>query len=593
MSSHRHPTSSFWRAVESTIISALFSIIVGVALVLLAEVPVIGGAFRAVERVGVDTGMLLHTWFVQRRLEDRLGANGALEPAYTFLDIGDAACIDFHQAKSKAEAPSGPANAAQPCRTSHPATPEILRKVLDWVVSKSGAHPRVIVVDALLDESSVNPPNPQSSSAGSIAGFDVPIVAIAPGRWSGQGRTMRLSGVSEGSVLPGSAVTVWASAWDFVDPMVDGDASVRRYWPAQLVQAQSNDVADRLIPTIGFAVAALASDKQSAMSLFRSMASEAFDCHTADVLALAGRFKLDPRLLCTAGYRGDTSGAPPILGQVILFSIRSLATAQAGRTDTGLRTSNDLSLADAIYRHVPVSFDPFTGNMRSLDANWFHDAIVVIGTSASSGNDWHQTPIGSMSGAELIINAARSFRTFPSLERESLWTHLAHKVVLSLEAAVAFSLFWWAIWAISACRGRSERFWVRWLYDAGIVLVFAFGMLVTIVAIAALQTTGLTRIVHEGYLPSDVLTPVLAVGLEGFAEGAKTMLERLEWLAQPITAALAATTVGFGKAVRKDAGRYWTKYSKYFSLYRLRGPFEKGKISPPRSRGSHPPDAAS
>src|SRR4051794_7408659 len=144
---HGHNQSPLAKTIESCIVSILFSVMVGIAVVLLAEVPVVGGPFRAVERTGTDLGMLLHTWFVQDRLKDRLGSDRSMEPAYVFVDIGPLACDEFTKAKPKSPPKSGKtAEPPEGCLTTHPAAPEIVSKVVKWLVTGSGAKPRVIVI---------------------------------------------------------------------------------------------------------------------------------------------------------------------------------------------------------------------------------------------------------------------------------------------------------------------------------------------------------------------------------------------------------------------------------------------------------------
>jgi CHASE2 domain-containing sensor protein len=568
---YKHSQSPLAKTIESCVVSILFSVMVGIALVLLAEIPIVGGPFRAIERTGTDAGMLLHTWYVQERLKDRISADGSLEPAYVFLDIGPSACDEFAKIKAKSLLKSGKtAELPEGCLTTHPAAPEIVSKVVKWLATASGAKPRVIVIDALLTDPAIDPKWPPPGYALFKDPVSAPTVAVAPTRWSGEEHTIWMSDIPpdplRNGLLPPDT-TILATTWGYADPVEDGDASVRRYWPAQLVGARSGDPSDRLMPTIGFAAAALAADRNDTFAVFKrtSSGNGATNCGADDTRRLAALFDLSAQSLCTQGYRSTSAGEPAANGPFILFSMPSLAAASVA-ADTGgaadakqvgrqLQTSYDKPVESSVYRRVPVSFDPDNGEVRAVAADWLNDAIVVIGTSAASGNDWHSTPIGPMAGAEVILNAARSFRMFPAPVKPSLGHHLLQKIFISVLSSLIFAFAWLVIWLLVAWRERTTGSTGRFLLASAISLAFLVGIVSTMAALGYWQTLSLSHVVRQGYLPVDVFTPVFAVALEGFAEGAKVVLGGLEKLAAVLIAFVVALPARFAtKPVVQQVG---------------------------------------
>lgn len=174
----------------------------------------------------------------------------------------------------------------------------------------------------------------------------------------------------------------------------------------------------------------------------------------------------------------------------------------------------------------------------------FAGRVVLLGSSLPSALDRVQTPIGSMSGGELVLNATRAFADFRRIEDPpSLFAEISKKIAgLGLPALVML-LTWGCIHFLRA-RARTHlanrrenessallrRAAVELGSRATVIVIFVAGML----AAAFSETWSLARELAELQRPGehvyavDVLLPVVAMGLEGYAEGAKSLADWFE-----------------------------------------------------------------
>ncbi len=152
-----------------------------------------------------------------------------------------------------------------------------------------------------------------------------------------------------------------------------------------------------------------------------------------------------------------------------------------------------------------------------------------------SALDWHLTPQGPMSGPELIINATRAFTVSKQDEcisespvpGPSDWARRGWGVSL---AALAMAPIWLTCgWLGQRRRTLREWYW-REAIHALIVVAFVGGILVAcLIELRHAADTlrgGLSRGQSE-----DVLTPALALGLEGYAKGVEFAAQSIRgWL---------------------------------------------------------------
>jgi hypothetical protein len=522
-------TDLLFGALRSTVVGAGLAIAVGAVIVLASYIPFIEVPFRAIERAGMDVGMRVAAEALRDRRSDTGDAESVAEPPYVFLDIGENAC----DAWLRDNPPTGEeaAFATYEDECLHPAAPRLVAQLAMHVVEWSGTlpPPRLLVFDASMPESVL------ARAAAPIP--NVPIVAIANMRPKAAGDRVVLEyRVSPKATFLPTSITL-STDLVLADPESDGDDAVRRYPAARLVYPNQRSDFDTLMPSIGFATAAIAWNRDTADALFRQFSSrEARDCSTEAVHSVARRLRVDAAALCTRSHATDTTGARYEVDKKLFYTVRSLSPPTTASSDAPARSQlrySGTSLFASVYRRVPVVYD---GRFARIAPQVTSNAVVIIGSSALSARDWHATPLGYMTGPEVIINAARSFRMFDTPAEESFWARLGHKVVLGILSALLFLPCWLLVGILSArpaalLRNASKTSWLLGhLCGWAVAIVFLLGMAWTVVGVSYWVIAESRAPFVGAAVPADVLTPVLAVSLEGFAEATYVLKHSLERL---------------------------------------------------------------
>ena len=141
----------------------------------------------------------------------------------------------------------------------------------------------------------------------------------------------------------------------------------------------------------------------------------------------------------------------------------------------------------------------------------YRGKVVVVGASAPARRDRHYTPLGDMAGAEVTVNAMRSFFLYPSNRDKTFGELLWAKCVI-----VVFCAFPWLCYHfVSARRQDGPRPVSRVqlvLSGARSAALWALTM-----GIAVIMSMFLSFHV-DGPAPSmDILLPVFAIALESYA----------------------------------------------------------------------------
>jgi hypothetical protein len=176
-----------------------------------------------------------------------------------------------------------------------------------------------------------------------------------------------------------------------------------------------------------------------------------------------------------------------------------------------------------------------------LDPNAFAGKTIVLGSSLRSGFDWHATPLGPMSGAEVIVNAANSFAEFgvqPDLPATDASARLARALAVFGEQAlsvVSATLLMTPVWLIvhglahlSARRSRRMKVLVRLACAAIFVGGLAFVLRFELGHAAEQMRTALTA--GRAGPAVDLLGPTLGVGLDGYSAFSSWLTGNLETL---------------------------------------------------------------
>jgi hypothetical protein len=510
-------------ALRATGVGIGFAIVVGVLIVLASRVPIFQIPFRAVALAGTDLGMrVAASRFVDRGGDIRV-VEGALEPTYTFLDVSDDACDSWLRANPPSNGDRAAAQGEDECL--HPAASRLMTQLAVQALEWAGdAPPRLIVFDAWV-------PNPILVRVAPLLA-NVPIVALARTRPKLAGERIVLEDRQRLNAVSLPANFVFSTDLVLADSARDGDAAIRRYPAARAVRPAGELSVDTLLPSTGFAVAGLASDASAAYSLFHDFASpESQSCAAPAVEAASRKLHVDAAALCTKSHATGTSGAAYEVDKKILFSLKTLAPPPQEASGRDQVRYSGASLSSSVYRRIPVTFED---GFRRIAAEQLSGRVVIIGSSALSAGDWHLTPLGYMTGPEVIINAARSFRLFDTPAEEPLISQLAHKVVLSVIGGFALLPCWIVVYRLVATRDGRMRAKAAWskaigLFYAGLIAVtFLIGMLFAMYVVFRWTISEAVAAYGTASAPADVLTPVLAASLEGFAEGAKVLKAFLE-----------------------------------------------------------------
>lgn len=157
----------------------------------------------------------------------------------------------------------------------------------------------------------------------------------------------------------------------------------------------------------------------------------------------------------------------------------------------------------------------------------FADRVVVVGASHPQRRDRHLTPLGDMSGSELVINAIRSFDRYPKAEEHGP----AHHLLAELQVLLYVTAFVWVPYLVASSALKriipTARSTVlgRMLRSGLYVLLF-----VSAVTCACWLALWL-NVRHSPAPDVDILVPVLAIFLEVLIELGASARHALEsWL---------------------------------------------------------------
>ena len=110
----------------------------------------------------------------------------------------------------------------------------------------------------------------------------------------------------------------------------------------------------------------------------------------------------------------------------------------------------------------------FAESPPRADLSDLKNSIVVIGGSYADGRDIHLTPLGSMPGPLILINAIHSLLQYEEIESVSLW----QKLLLQALLIILISVF-----SLGLTRSQLVRRFIQWtIRRLGFVALFIFGI---------------------------------------------------------------------------------------------------------------------
>ncbi len=472
----------------------VFAILLSVGLLLAGpHIPGLKDVLNSMEVKGVDAAMR-----VRLVAAPDSGFKGAgKDPGFVFLDIDPTACEAAHGGSR--------------CSTRSPADPALTARVATAALA---ADPRVVIIDvAMWDDDPGAPPTASSTAFEALAAAakahpNIRIVAVAPFRPTGADRT----GVMDWTLVPpalAKGTITFAPSFSWRGPY-ESDGVMRRYPATVLMSDPAKSPTAHETPTLPYLSALYADAADDPKKV------EAVDC-------LYGALVAPQPLACPTGaslpaVRPLDAGLKAGAESRILYSLPSLVPGPDGQRPF------EAAQFQGRYDLYPVSamLDE-QGQLRQPAL--FKDKIVIISTSALTALDHHDTPLGDMAGAEVVLNAVKAFLDGGLIREPGLGAQLEHEAVVIAASSLPYLLFW-VLYFRFAAWWRGSR--------AGMVILPVFatvGFLVTVaaaMALAAVATIGpLSKGLEEGFA-IEFFTPIFALSLEGFAEGARWAIDRIE-----------------------------------------------------------------
>jgi hypothetical protein len=190
----------------------------------------------------------------------------------------------------------------------------------------------------------------------------------------------------------------------------------------------------------------------------------------------------------------------------------------------------DQSLADgvepAIYQQVLThcnARDLWITKTACGSGKALKDRVVILGASHPIRRDRHFTPLGDMSGPEVVVNAIRSFTVFDGFEDPGSWRVFFGKCgsILLITAVV-----WLPFYVFDArTREKMRQSGSGVLSLATLWRIVAFGLATGAACTGALWlSTGGSKVAPD----VDILLPVMAVSLETLHEALQKIKEWIE-----------------------------------------------------------------
>jgi hypothetical protein len=187
-----------------------------------------------------------------------------------------------------------------------------------------------------------------------------------------------------------------------------------------------------------------------------------------------------------------------------------------------------------LYRHVEVATkivsdqpDPFVDLSKDINLK---DMIVVIGSSAVSGSDRHATPLGQMTGAEVIINTARSFADFePATADATLLSAILSDLPASFTSSlIVLGLVWLSGYVRSIARTSAQR--ILAIAVCELITIVGIWLAIVIAVVFAYWQLAFTN----GANSTDFLLPVIAVLFQSILEFFSRLLNMCEKVSDKI-----------------------------------------------------------
>lgn len=530
LSSADQPSIWTWIVVRKALVRTTTGLVFGLILAFVTIALSDSRPIRLLETWGSDLGMRILASPLLSPHEQLFKSN----TPFLFVDIDRHACAEF----------VGQERASQECEDLARPPPDLIAALIR--ASEAG-NPSAIIIDYQLLDQSAYGKGVQGQAFDDLiklltSDSGVPLIAPAPlrpdlivGHTTWDGSQTLIEEVSRGRLRLAAFIT-WTDA-------LTQDGVVRSYPP--FVSVSRNTKHGRNInylpsaPLLTAMVTSSAEERAKADNIFFASDNHCSDSESQSVLF--ERAAPEIASICFFDQAVPEDVLQRILSRNALFTISSI-------TPQAVQSNNDQSedrLRDrAIDRYFGLGnvsggmlyrrqlardLDPMrNGSFSSLTEGLERRGsgqIVILGSSAQEVYDWHATPLGRMTGAEVIINSTRAFQDFTPIEATSspMEKVKVELITLLFSALSLFPFLFIASW----CEARQQTLPKKvWLYRtialvAVLVGVMTTIMLVSLVSYRQLMSDGMSQRI-------DFLLPVLAIAFEGLVDAAKTTIDAVE-----------------------------------------------------------------
>ena len=495
----KHNQLWYIKALLVSVAGLIFSLLVSAAILGLNIVKF--GPVSAIERIGVDAGMQINQIFPW--LFDP-PPNGIILEKYTFVDVDNATCIQFKPRDYCAAQETVPVELVD----------EFLKKA-----NASGA--KVVIIDTLPTDPirrSLFYSKLKEAAKGPNGPWIIAPYFSLPKKVEGN-HLSEQADLSQFEVEPGSRLRLAASS--VTNDPTSSDNVIRSYpvlTQISPLESKPNEPKSKLIPAIPMLAALLSSPDTETVT--------DADCYFYPHAGCDGH-KIPKGHFAKLIEIGEHDN----LNDKIFYTLPSFSLGDPNVTRHGgvwQSRYNRYMAYDLMAADGSKTFD--------IPSEYFKNGVVILSSSEPWAADHHMTPIGAMSGAEIVLNATRAFKHFSILgahtdgdQDTEISKEFQERVKSALWGFPIFFLSWLVIFWLhsSELEGRAHSKMLIFLRTLSVVSVFVIGMVVALCFDLFMAVSHMRANATEG-VATDVLTPVVALGLEGFAEASKVVSRTIE-----------------------------------------------------------------
>ena len=529
------------KATLASLVGLMFATFVAIIIVILHALDF--NFIKKIEQMGIDWGMELYA-------HDPPSPIDSFDYEYVFVDVDKEACKQFIDKKLDPE-----------CLTSKPVPTSL---IVDFVRAASESGAKIVIID-------VAPPEKLEQQDRDVLLHGLAKIAESSETWVIAPIYARPGDSVNGLVINGD------TRFDIVSGHAQGKlrlASVATYAVHGTVRSYPvascfvTSEGQRWVPTIPYLAALLANPKtvdviddryynDNALEKKIVAIDKKHDCSQLDITPEQFKNGVNPALNLIDPFAMNK--APSIIEFFYSIPGLSMFLDMQEREDVlwnhlpkyrYYEASN--LLAPACIRHLVNGV--INQECFATRKDLYENKIIVLGSGQAQAMDKVHTPVGPMSGSELILNATRAFLEFKPLEKPSpltmIWDKLKGIMIAMGPIVAAWCLIfasgpatqWFRLKLLYKTRKSKLRLLRRYRWK---ILNTIRSLAVVIIFIAGLYTAYLLEVVYlwnqlKQGIAIDLLYPIIALGIQGYTVGARVILSTFQRFAEILIGFLLA-----------------------------------------------------